>query len=141
MTFKKLIERPVWQVCRTGYADADNHVTPELEKEFMKIVKQLGGKTVARLLLSKMNSQSNKISDTGDKTLPKDLGDAAIHESEEEDLLIKKGIKIKTKHSTKFGVEYVLFKKYTKEELQKILKDKKITVDGDSVFVFSDKYK
>jgi len=136
MTFKKLIESPVGQVGRTGQLDANNHVTPELQKEFMKIVKQLGGKTVARLLLSKMNSQSDKISNAGDKSLPKDISTGSdIHESKEEDLLIKNNIKIKKKFSTKFGTEFILMKKYDEDEIKKILKGKRVSFDGNSIFV------
>lgn len=65
----KLKESPVGQRGRTGQADAEAHVTPELQKEFMAIVKKLGGKTVARLLLNGMNSNSDKLSNDGDKSL------------------------------------------------------------------------
>lgn len=50
-------ESPVGMVGRTGYKDAEAHVTPELRARFKKIVKELGGKTVARKLLSEMNGQ------------------------------------------------------------------------------------
>jgi hypothetical protein len=52
-----LSESPVGAVGRTGYNDAKLHVTPELRQEFKKIVKRLGGKTVAKELLSQMNGQ------------------------------------------------------------------------------------
>lgn len=50
-------ESPVGMVGRTGYTDAKAHVTPELRARFKKIVKELGGKTVARQLLAEMNGQ------------------------------------------------------------------------------------
>lgn len=53
---KDLKESPVGKVGRTGSADAANHVTAELRAEFKKIVKKLGGKTVARQLLAEMNA-------------------------------------------------------------------------------------
>jgi len=52
----KLDESPVGSVGRTGRVDAEAHVTPELRAKFKKIVKALGGKTVARQLLSEMNA-------------------------------------------------------------------------------------
>ena len=48
-------ESPVGSVGRTGAADATNHITAELRAKFKKLVKELGGKTVARQLLSEMN--------------------------------------------------------------------------------------
>jgi len=131
MTFKKMVESPVGQVGRTGKNDAVNHVTPELEKKFMKIVKELGGKTVARELITKMNSKSDKISKDGDETLFTESKSF----SEAEDLLIKNNIKIKSKFSTKFGIEFILMKKYKDEEIKKALKDFSVTFDGDSIFV------
>lgn len=50
-----LDESAVGLVGRTGTLDADNHITPELRAEFKKLVKKLGGKTVARKLLAEMN--------------------------------------------------------------------------------------
>ena len=51
-----LDESAVGLVGRTGTKDAQAHVTPELRAEFKKIVKKLGGKTVARQLLAEMNA-------------------------------------------------------------------------------------
>lgn len=53
----KMNESPVGSVGRTGVRDAQAHVTPELRAEFKKIVRKLGGKTVARQLLAEMNGQ------------------------------------------------------------------------------------
>lgn len=56
-SFKEaLTESPVGMVGRTGAIDAKAHVTPELRAEFKKLVKKLGGKTVARQLLAEMNA-------------------------------------------------------------------------------------
>ncbi len=60
-------ESPVGKVGRTGYVDADDHITtsPKLRAEFRKLVKQIGGKTVARKLLATMNGAvSEKVSDS-----------------------------------------------------------------------------
>jgi len=54
--FSKLFESAVGSIGRTGSADAKAHVGPELRNEFKKIVKKLGGKTVARQLLAEMNA-------------------------------------------------------------------------------------
>ena len=48
-------ESPVGSVGRTGAKDAIEYITPELRAEFKRIVKKLGGKTVARELLNTMN--------------------------------------------------------------------------------------
>ena len=61
MSLKKLFETAidesaVGMVGRTGVADAKAHVGAELRAEFKKIVKKIGGKTVARQLLAEMNA-------------------------------------------------------------------------------------
>jgi len=52
---KRLQESPVGSIGRTGAKDAEEYVSDELRAEFKKIVKKIGGKTVARLLLNTMN--------------------------------------------------------------------------------------
>jgi len=54
--FTELFESAVGSVGRTGAADAKAHVGPDLRAEFKKIVKKIGGKTVARQLLAEMNA-------------------------------------------------------------------------------------
>ena len=53
---KTLDESAVGMVGRTGRGDADTHLTsnPDLIRRFKKIVRELGGKTVAHLLLKKI---------------------------------------------------------------------------------------
>ena len=53
----KVNESPVGSVGRTSSKDAEGHLTanPELIARFRKIVRELGGKTVAMLLLNKMS--------------------------------------------------------------------------------------
>jgi hypothetical protein len=51
-----LKESPVGSVGRTGAKDAIEYITPELRAEFKRIVKKLGGKTVAKELLNTMNA-------------------------------------------------------------------------------------
>jgi len=55
MNFKELFESPVGSVGRTGTKDAEAHVTDELRAEFKKIVKKLGGVSVARQLILELN--------------------------------------------------------------------------------------
>lgn len=56
MSFRALVESPVGLVGRTGVKDAQEYINPELKKEFTKIVKALGGKTVARMLLNNLGA-------------------------------------------------------------------------------------
>ena len=66
--FKEALkESAVGMVGRTGAIDAKAHVTAELRAEFKKIVKKLGGKTVARQLLAEMNA-GGAIEETEEKT-------------------------------------------------------------------------
>ena len=60
LNFKDYLkESPVGEVGRTGKKDAEKHVTPELQKRFMKIVKEMGGKTVAMTLLNSVIRDSS----------------------------------------------------------------------------------
>ena len=52
-----------------------------------------------------------------------------------EQLLRSKNIKIKDINFTNFGTEYILAKKYDVDDLEDILKDFKIKIKGNSVFV------
>ncbi len=52
---QSLNESAVGLVGRTGAGDADTYITADIRAEFKKIVKKLGGKTVARKLLAEMN--------------------------------------------------------------------------------------
>jgi hypothetical protein len=146
-TFTQLFESPVGSRGRTSVKDAHAHITPELEKEFFKIVKRLGGKTVANVLLNKITvapigtsdsvlkryQDSNHIHSSKIKKTLKE--DNKLNENVFEDILIKNHIKIKSKFETKFGTEFQLAKKYDEEEIKKILTGYKVTFDGNSIFV------
>lgn len=55
-----LEESPVGQVGRTSHGEALNHIeNSDVEKEFFKVVKKLGGKTVAKVLLNKIKEPGN----------------------------------------------------------------------------------
>lgn len=128
----KLDESPVGKVGRTGLKDADDHVDDVLVKKFTKIVKELGGKTVARLLISKMNTVKDVV-DVDTSNHEDDIFES--YGKDAETVLIKNNIKIKQKFSTKFGTEFVLAKKYDESGLKDILKDFKVTFDDKSIFV------
>lgn len=58
-------ESAVGEVGRTSKEDAEAHITPELKAEFEKLIKQIGGKAVARALLDG-NPENGEISETSD---------------------------------------------------------------------------
>jgi hypothetical protein len=149
--FSRLFESPVGSRGRTSVKDAHAHITPELEKEFFKIVKKLGGKTVASVLLNKITvapigtsdsvlkryQDSNHIQSDRLKKSNKPLKENTmdINENVYEDILIKHNIKIKSKFETKFGTEFQLAKKYDEDNIRHILNGYKVTFDGNSIFV------
>jgi len=142
---KNLLESPVGVIGRTSVQDAILHITPELERKFNQIVKELGGKVVARILLDKISAFNaidkleGKDSDLK-KYQTKNQIDAKKNLKESiqnpEDVLIKHNIKIKQKFSTKFGIQFDLAKKYTESEIKKALVDFKYKLDGNSIFVY-----
>lgn len=142
---KSLLESPVGIAGRTSLQDAMMHITPELEKKFEKIVKEIGGKTVARILLDRISAFNaidkleGRDSDLK-KYQTKNQIDAKknLKESTEnpEDDLIKHNIKIKQKFSTKFGIQFDLAKKYPENDIKTALKNFKYKIDGESIFVY-----
>lgn len=61
MQFKEFLqETPVGEKGRTGIADAKNHISDDLIKEFEAIIKKLGGKTVARTILGGFKPEIKK---------------------------------------------------------------------------------
>lgn len=145
---EKLNESPVGDRGRTSVKDAHAHITPELEKEFFKVVQKIGGKTVANVLLNKITiatvgtSDSNlkKYQDNNFITARKNRGSLTeveiLMELEAiEDILIKNNIKIRSKFSTKFGTEFILFKTPNKDEITDLLKNYKVSFDNKSIFV------
>jgi len=143
-TFKEMIsESPVGKRGRTSIIDAQAHITPELEKKFDKIVKELGGVTVATVLLNKIKVAPVGTSDSVLKRY-KDNNVITAHKMNEvsenkyEELLLKNHIKIKSKFETKYGTEFILAKKYDNNDIKKALKDFKVTFskdDDNSIFV------
>jgi len=117
-TFRDIVtESPVGSRGRTGKIDAQAHIEASgLEKEFIKVVKKLGGKTVARELLSRMNTKSEIVSPEGDKTLAEKKAESPAK------YLRDSGYKIKSEEPTKNGSEIEFFKdkdaKSAKEDLE-----------------------
>ena len=144
-TFKEMAinESPVGQRGRTSVKDAQVHITPELEKQFFKIVKELGGKTVAFVLLNKISYTSigtndsvlKRYKDSNEITSKKLHEDVELNENEYEDVLLKHNIKIKSKFETKFGTEFKLAKKYDDKKIRDILKNYNVAFSDDSIFV------
>ena len=54
----KINESAVGKPGRTTTKDAEEHIDDELVAEFKKIIKKLGGKTVAKVLLDKLGQKS-----------------------------------------------------------------------------------
>ena len=104
-------ESPVGKVGRTSGLEAAEHIEANgLEKKFAKIVKELGGKTSARLLLAKMNQ-------SGDILESKNFEEESI-----EKYLRDVGFKIKSEEPTKNGKELEFFKQSNAEEAFEDLK-------------------
>jgi len=55
---KFILESAVGKPGRTTEKDAEDHIDDELVAEFRKIIKKLGGKTVAKVLLDKLGQKS-----------------------------------------------------------------------------------
>jgi len=121
MTFEKLVldfslnESPVGSKGRTGSKDADEYIAQDaaLEKEFKKIVKALGGKTVAQKLLQKMSKPNIEESAKDAKQVEQYLRDA--------------GFKIKKVHPGKEQIEIELFKSKFAEQAFEDLKSAGVT--------------
>lgn len=85
-SFRDIVnESPVGQKGRTGHEDAINHITnnPELEKQFLKMVKELGGKTVVAKILAGYNS----ISESDDEEYDDEITSIEDYEDIYEDVI------------------------------------------------------
>lgn len=138
---QKVNESPVGQKGRTGVADAVVHIEGTgLEKEFQAIVKKLGGKTVARELLARMNTKADTISPEGDKTLNDvELGEAKKQSENPVEYLRDGGFKIKSEEPTERGIEIEFFKedvaREAKEDLESAGFSKKYSLNVVSKFL------
>lgn len=58
-SFKEILESPVGSIGRTGIKDAESYVTanPDLKKRIRKIIKEVGGITALKQLISGMNTK------------------------------------------------------------------------------------
>lgn len=102
--FRDLVkESPVGQVGRTSREEAINHIqSKDVEKKFFAIVKELGGKTVARELLGRLDTKSDVVSKDGDKTLIEKAKNV-------QEYLRSSGYKIKSEEPTRKGMELEFF--------------------------------
>ena len=106
-------ESPVGKVGRTKDSEAAEHIeTSGLAKQFRKIVKQLGGKNVARQLLANMNQKGDIV--TQDTI-------TEVKESPEK-YLRDAGFKIKSEEPINDGKEIEFYKKTAAEEALEDLK-------------------
>jgi len=106
-TFKELAESPVGKVGRTKDHEAQEHIEgTNLEVKFRKLVKELGGKNVAKQLLAKMDIKDRKPVTEGTETPEKYLRNS--------------GYKIKDEEPTKEGKELIFYKE---KDAQNALQD------------------
>ncbi len=112
---KELMESPVGLVGRTKDSEAAEHIeNSNLAKEFRKIVKKLGGKNVARQLLSGMNTIKN---------VETPIADTVVENNETPSQYLRNaGYKIKADEPTKKGKELVFYKKTEAESAFEDLK-------------------
>lgn len=108
-SFRELTsESAVGKVGRTSGLEAAAHIEANgLEKKFAKIVRELGGKTAARLLLAKMSQKGDIVSEKSNTI---------------EGYLREVGYKIKSEEPTKKGKELEFYKKSQAEEAFEDLK-------------------
>lgn len=112
--FRDMAESPVGKVGRTKDSEALKHIEDSnLAKRFIKIVKELGGKSVARQLLAGMDNSGNRVSVS------------SVTETSEtpEKYLRSSGFKIKNEYPLKNGKELEFFKSTIAEEAFEDLKD------------------
>jgi len=101
-TFKELAyglsESPVGKVGRTKDSEAKEHIeNTDIEKRFKKIVKELGGKAVAKHLLATMFSSTDNIQENTNTNNPSKF-------------IVDLGIKIKDENYNKYSFELEFFK-------------------------------
>lgn len=103
-------ESPVGTVGRTTKEEAIEHIeNSDLAKKFRKIVKELGGKTVARQLLSTMTPSGNYVSKPTEKTNTDKITEG-IENTPPQDYLRKVGFKIKDEDFDKNIIKLTFYK-------------------------------
>ena len=111
---EKIVESPVGKVGRTKDSEALSHIeNSDLAKQFRKIVKQLGGKNVARQLLSGMNQACKKIEILESKS------------SSIEEFLRENGFKIKAENAQFSKKEIEFFSEEDAKEAKEDLEESK----------------
>jgi hypothetical protein len=110
---EKIEESPVGSVGRTKDSEALAHIEgSDLAKKFRKIVRELGGKNVARQLLSGMNQKGETVTEG---KMPKTMDPAKF--------LNELGYKIKNENYEKYSFEFTFFNSKDAKSAYKELTD------------------
>lgn len=123
----EISESPVGMRGRTTEKDANDYISSSgIEQEFFKIVKKLGGKTVAKVLLDKMSSSKQEDSEISEAVIP-------------EKYLRDSGFKIKKEYPIRNGKELEFYDKKVAKEAFEDLKSAgymdKYTLDLANTFL------
>jgi hypothetical protein len=114
----KLQESPVGKVGRTKDSEAAEHIeNSNLAKQFRKIVKELGGKNVARQLLAGMKQSGNRVKSDGTESTneAKTMNPTTF--------LIELGYKIKDEKYEKYSFELEFYNAKDTKDAYKELQD------------------
>jgi hypothetical protein len=108
-SFREMIkESPVGMVGRTKDSEAMEHIEiSNLAKKFRKIVRELGGKTVARQLLAGMTPSGNKATENDSEIVEKRNYDALLQGPGA--YLRKLGYKIKNEEYNKYDFSFEFY--------------------------------
>jgi len=103
---------------------------------FIKLLKETESADIASVD-SKLDTTAVSRKCTKHKQLNCKLCLETVQESDDsvEKILRKEGFKIKSVYGTKFGTEFIMFKKFNEEEVQELLKKYTLKFDGKSIFV------
>jgi len=109
-------ESPVGSVGRTKDSEALAHIeSSDLAKKFRKIVKELGGKNVARQLLAGMNQKGEKVTTVTEGKMPKTMSPQKF--------LRDLGYKIKKENFEKYSFDLEFFNEKDSKEAYEDLCD------------------
>jgi len=118
-SFRNLAESPVGKVGRTKDSEALTHIeNSDVAKRFRKIVRELGGKTVARQLLAGMSPSGNLISVPTAKVNIQEAKTMSPNK-----FLRNLGFKLKDEKFEKYGFEIEFFNTKDAKDAYKELTD------------------
>jgi hypothetical protein len=133
-----LQESPVGSVGRTKDSEAAEHIeNSDLAKKFRKIVRELGGKNVARQLLAGMNNSGKKVVESKENTNEAKTMNPST-------FLIELGYKIKDEKYEKYSFELEFYNAKDAKDAYKDLKDEGFLdyynmTSADKIIGFEDK--